>query len=137
MQARCTEGHEPRRLGLDPLAPDVEPHIAATAGVHVDVDAVLDRLLIGDDLEPDARTSPFGSSILSGPVSPRQLPGQLYRAVPRLHVDDVPPGDQVLGLDERPVGHRWPHLAVVPHEGAVGRQRLGVDELAAYGPSWP
>src|SRR5215207_11367933 len=56
MQARCTEGHEPRRLGLDPLAPDVEPHIAATAGVHVDVDAVLDRLLIGDDLEPDAWT---------------------------------------------------------------------------------
>jgi hypothetical protein len=31
-------------------------HIAATAGVHVDVDAVLDRLLFGDDREPDART---------------------------------------------------------------------------------
>jgi hypothetical protein len=31
-------------------------HIAATAGVHVDVNAVLDRLLLGDDLEPDARS---------------------------------------------------------------------------------
>jgi hypothetical protein len=42
---------------------------------------------------------------------------------------------------DRPVGHRWPPQAVVSHERAVGRQRLGVDELArpssraAAGPS--
>ena len=41
--------------------------------------------------------------IPAGPSSRRavrQLPCQLHRAVPRLHVDDVPPGDQVFGLDE-------------------------------------
>ena len=56
VQPRRTERHEPRRLSLDPLAPCVERQTAATARVHADVDAVLDRLLLGDDLEPDART---------------------------------------------------------------------------------
>src|SRR5450756_1094956 len=55
-QPRGTERNEPRRLSLDPLAPGVERRTATTARVHVDVDAVLDRLLLGDDLEPDART---------------------------------------------------------------------------------
>ena len=35
----------------------------------------------------------------------RQLARRLHRAVPRRHIDDVPPRDQVLGLDERPVRH--------------------------------
>src|SRR5665647_1702654 len=55
-QPRGTERNEPRRLSIDPLAPGVERRTATTARVHVDVDAVLERLLLGDDLEPDART---------------------------------------------------------------------------------
>ena len=58
-QPRGTETNEPRRLSLDPLLPGAERRTATTARVHVDVDAVLDRLLLGDDLEPDARTLIF------------------------------------------------------------------------------
>ena len=52
------EQHEPRRLRLDPLAPRVERGTTTVARVHVDVDSVLDRLRLGNDLEPDARTLP-------------------------------------------------------------------------------
>ncbi len=60
VQPRSTERHEPRRLSLDPLAPGLERRTAAAARVYVDVDALLERFLLGDDLEPDARTVTVG-----------------------------------------------------------------------------
>src|SRR6187200_2267635 len=55
LQSGGPEGFEPRGLGLDELAPGLEGFAPSPACVHVDVDAVLDRLLLRDDLEPDAR----------------------------------------------------------------------------------
>ena len=53
-----------------------------------------------------------------GPGAADSSPGELDRAVPGLHVDDHPAGDEVLRLGERAVGHRRAPLAVVPHERA-------------------
>ena len=53
-----TEGLQPRHLRVDQLAPGLERRVSATAArAHVDVEAVLDRLLLRDDLEPDPRAS--------------------------------------------------------------------------------
>src|SRR6478735_77137 len=59
----------------------------------------------------------------------RQLAGELDGTVPAVDVDDVPPGDEVLGLRERAVGGRLA-LLVGPHPGALGREGLRVDVLA-------
>jgi hypothetical protein len=51
---------QPPHLGVDAFSAGGEWNAAALASVDVEVDPVLDRLALRDDLEPDARAATGG-----------------------------------------------------------------------------
>src|SRR6267378_7115757 len=59
LQPGGAEGGEPAGFGVDPLPADLERRTAPAAGVDVDVQPVLDRLVVGHPLEPDPRAVAF------------------------------------------------------------------------------